>query len=194
MKKYKLTTQFMTTHKGFQWKLGRKEIIEKEGNELCSGEVFHFYDSPELAILLNPIHANITNPRLFEVECEVVSHDGLKGGSKIMKIEKELPLPEISLTQKIAFGIYCAMTAHNEPIWSKWAKNWIDGTDRSTKAAKAAKAAANTNAAANAANAAKAAKAANTANAAFYAALAAFYAAKIKKMLKVAAKKAMKVV
>ena len=43
MKKYKLTNKEMKTHKGFQWELGKKEVIEKKGNALCTDAVFHFY-------------------------------------------------------------------------------------------------------------------------------------------------------
>ena len=161
MKKYKLTTQKITTHLGHPWEIGVKQTIETPGVRLCTTDVFHFYDSPELAILLNPIHANIPNPRLWEVACNQVAHDGLKGGAKWMTLKKELPLPAISATQKVAFGIYCArdIAKYSDPSWLAWADKWLSGADRS--AASAARVAD----AASAASAARATSAARVAGA-----------------------------
>ena len=82
---YKLTAQDMTTHNGFKWKLGKKRTIYKFGKKLCTDQVFHFYDYPEMAELFNIRHANISNPRIFEVSCDEVSHDGLKGGTDAVR-------------------------------------------------------------------------------------------------------------
>ena len=90
MIKYKLTTQGMATHNGHTWVVGEKQTITIAGEELCTEQVLHYYDSPELAVLFNPIHANIIYPRLWQVECDQVAHDGLKG-AKWMVLERELP-------------------------------------------------------------------------------------------------------
>jgi hypothetical protein len=66
---------------------------------------------------------------------------GLKGGCTEMVIMKELPLPEITLTQRIAFGILCSLEVYNEESYVKWAKDWLSGEDR-TSASDAASAAA----------------------------------------------------
>jgi hypothetical protein len=66
---YKLTDQKLQTFKGFQWKLG--EWQEAKGDikqSLCTDGWLHCYDSALLAVLHNPIHASIKNPRLFEAE------------------------------------------------------------------------------------------------------------------------------
>jgi hypothetical protein len=104
--------------------------------------------------LLNPIHANFETPRLFIAETKGRGkHDkGLKSGYKEMRLIKEIALPEITLTQKIAFGILCAKKVYKDIAWNKWANKWLNGKDRSKKSA-----AANAAYAANAANAAAAA-------------------------------------
>jgi len=148
-KYYKLTDQNMQTYKGFQWTLG--EWQEAKGNVnkgLCSNAWLYCYDSPLLAVLHNPIHANIKNPRLFEVEIdgETKNDSGMKRGFRKMRLVKEIDVPKISDIQRIAYGILCAKKAYKNKHWNEWADNWLNNTDRSKKnaAAYAADAAART--------------------------------------------------
>ena len=140
MIRYKLTTQNMTTYYGRQkWILGKQETKpEIQKPTLCSNDVFHFYDNPELAVLLNLIHANIDKPLLFKVSCNEVVHDGVKGGSTKMKLVKELPLPVFTLNQRVYFSILCAKEIYHSKEWLLWADNWIANIDRSKAAADAA--------------------------------------------------------
>jgi hypothetical protein len=135
MIKYKLTDQDLRTHGGYRWKVGVERVIEKPGTELCSDQVFHFYDGPELAVLLNPIHADIENPRLWEVECDQVAHDEIKGGAKRMRLVRELPVPQVTMEQTVRFAILCAKKACHDPQFVAWADGWLSGGDRSKEAA-----------------------------------------------------------
>ena len=139
----KLTNQNMRTHNGFQWELGKKEVIKTKGGELCSDSFFHCYEHPLLAVLLNSMHANIKNPRLFLIEVggENKEDNGLKCGFKEMTLIEEIKLPEISINQKIAFGILCALEVYKEESFVKWANNWLNNVDRSKTSANAAAAA-----------------------------------------------------
>ncbi|MDD4352556.1 MAG: hypothetical protein PHU71_06315 [Candidatus Gracilibacteria bacterium] len=122
----------MQTHGGCQWTLG--EWKETSGNgELCSDGWLHCYSSPLLAVMLNPIHANISNPRLFEIETDgrMLDDNGLKQGFTRMRLVREIPLPEITTTQRIAFGILCAKRVCRDADWNTWADGWLSGTDRS---------------------------------------------------------------
>jgi hypothetical protein len=181
--KCKLVTQELKAYNGFQWELGKKEVIETSGGELCSDQFFHYYDHPLLAILLNPIHGSIKNPRLFLVETagESLSDKGLKSGSKELTLVEEIELPEVALNQKIAFGILCALEVNRDPEFVLWANNWLSGIDRSRGAAAyyayAARAAANAAWSDAAAAARSAAAYAADAAAARSAAAAAYYAA-----------------
>mgnify|MGYP001597704438 FL=1 len=162
MIKYKLTAQDMTTYtKSCKWKIGKEKtkLNQKTQFRLCSSDVFHFYDNPELAVLLNSIHANIQKPKLFKVSCNEVIHDGLKGGATNMTLLKELPLPVFTLNQKVYFGILCAREVCKSKKWLLWADNWIKNIDRSSAATYAANAAANVAATAAAYTAADAADA-----------------------------------
>ena len=138
MKKYKLTDQNLQTYNGFQCELGVKKTTSGEGN-LCSPGWLHYYHSPLLAVLLNPIHANIKSPRLFEIKAEGkhLDDNGLKGGCTEMTLVKELKLPAVTLAQKIAFGILCAKEVEKDVAWNLWADKWLSGEDRSKDAAAA---------------------------------------------------------
>ena len=67
MKVYKLTNQDNKTKNNTIW--GENVTHKTNGEEeLCGPGWLHFYYSPELAALLNPIHAQIINPKLWEAE------------------------------------------------------------------------------------------------------------------------------
>ena len=176
MKYYKLLTQKMTSYHDTEWKLNKTITIEKEGVEMCTDQVLHCCNHPLLAVVFNPIHANIKNPKLFEISVDkIVNTDGLKFASKSQTLIKEIPLPEISTEQKIEFGIKVAKTVYKEENWNLWADKWLNGEDRSKESAFTAAAAA-----ANAANAAvdpAYAAARAVALAAYYAAVDPAYAA-----------------
>ena len=178
---YKLTNQKMQTHGGFQWELGKQYTTGYSGDypRLCSPDVFHAYSSPELALLLNPIHADFYSPRLFKARGEgtnVIEWD--KSGHTSLKLVEELHLVITTTTQRTAFGILCAQKVCKDKTWQEWARNWLSGKDRrrGSDAHDAYAAAGYAAAAAHAAYAAYAAHAAYAA-AAYTAAYAASYTA-----------------
>lgn len=138
MKLWKLTNQKHQTHGGCQWGENVTHTASGEG-DLCGPGWVHAYTDPLLAVLLNPIHADISNPVLWECEGEVgKSNHGLKVGCTTLTTLRQVSLPVISDEQHIRFGIGCAATACSAPTWRTWAANWLDGTDRSEAAAQAA--------------------------------------------------------
>ena len=138
MKKYKLTDQSMRTHNGFQWELGKEVITDGDSEELCNEHWLHYYHHVLLAVLLNSIHADIDNPRLFEVKAlgKHLNDNGLKGGCTKMTLVKEIELPEITLNQQIAFAILCSLEVYKEPSYVKWANDWLSGVNRTASAAR----------------------------------------------------------
>ena len=149
MIKYKLTTQQGTTHNGYQWSLpkgkrpGKWHKTDGRG-ELCGPGWLHYYHDPMLAVLLNPIHANIKDPILWEVEVdgEQLDDNGLKGGTTKMRLVRRIELPTFSTVQRTAFGILCALEVCKEKSFVAWANKWLSGNDRSAAAARATEAAA----------------------------------------------------
>ena len=129
--RYKLTTQDLTTFNDTQWVL--KVWKETDGiGPLCTGGWLHCYSSPLLAILFNPIHADIKKPKLFkcEVEGKYLNDNGLKEGWTRMRIIKEIEIPQLTLVNKIAFGILCALEVNKDEKFVSWANNWLENKDR----------------------------------------------------------------
>ena len=137
---YKLLDQELRSNNGqFQWEMGKEYTIEKPGNEMCSDEVFHCYNHPALAVLFNILHANIKDPKLFEIEVpEFVNNDRLKYASKSQKLIKEIDLPVISINQRIEFAIKVAKIVCKDEAWNAWADKWLSGEDRTEESAYAA--------------------------------------------------------
>jgi hypothetical protein len=152
MKVYKLTDQRMKTRDGFQYRLNRVRVAPGIG-ELCTAGWLHGYSDPLLAVLLNPVHADIQNPRLFEAEASGATKDdcGLKLGVQRLTLRKEMPLPVVTTAQRVRFAIFCALGIPQSPEFVRWANRWLSGEDRSPEAATAAAAAEAAEAAARAA-------------------------------------------
>jgi hypothetical protein len=118
----KLTDQDRKTHGGFQWRLGETFTAAGPGEEPCSNGVIHWYDCIEVALLANPIHAAVANPRAWEMEINnELGHDGLKGWSKSGKLVREVALPTVTLEQRVEFGIRCALLVPQPDSFKAWA-------------------------------------------------------------------------
>src|SRR3990172_2478560 len=162
MIKYKLTDQDGYTRRGEEnetlWEVGQTISARGDGIVLCTDGVIHFYDSPEMAIVMNPIHADIPNPVLWEIEIDaVIAHDGTKGGCKSATALRTVAVPNITTNQRIRFAIMCALEFYHDAQYVAWANGWLCGHDRSADAAGAAETAARASWAARAAWAADAA-------------------------------------
>ena len=139
---YKLTDQNMQTHGGFQWALGRPREASGSGG-LCGPGWLHAYSDPALAVALNPIHADYSNPRLFVAEGHGMLLDdrGLKCGvTQLTLVARQSP-PKISTAAKVHFAILCGKMVYTRTDWLAWADAWLDRADRTAVAAYAAYAA-----------------------------------------------------
>jgi len=141
MKVYKLTDEKMQTYKGFQWELNKTYTTSGEG-ELCGPGFLHSYEHPLLAVLHNLLHADfdLDTARLFEAEASgtILKDNQLKMGSSQLTLTKEIPIPNITLEQRIKYGILCVREVCSDRDWNIWADKWLSGQDRSRSAAEAA--------------------------------------------------------
>ena len=139
---YKLTNQDMTTHNGYKWEINKwRKVNAKDGDgNLCSGSFLHAYTDPVLAIFLNPIHANISNMRLFRAEGRgrFADDNGLKIGYSQMRLVEELPVKMPTTEQRVKFAILCAMEVYEHPDFLDWCHKWLIGEDRSEDRSEAA--------------------------------------------------------
>jgi len=97
---------------------------------------------------------------MYECEGEISERDRqLKCGCRTLTTIREIPLPVVTVTQKVAFAILCVLDVCSEPSFVAWANDWLTGKDRSADAAWAAERAAAAEAAVERAAAAEAAAA-----------------------------------
>ena len=136
---YKLTNAENKTRGGCCWTPGEWKTASGEGG-LCGPGWLHCYESPEIAVFMNPKHADINNPALWLAEGKgKCKRDGqLKRGYAQMRIVERMELPVITTEQRVEIGIRCAMTVCKDAAWRKWADNWLSGKNRT--AARAAEA------------------------------------------------------
>lgn len=127
---YKLLSQDMEAN-GYRWTLGQWVMSDALGN-FCPPGGFRGYEHPLLAILHNPIHDNIPNPRMFEAVADGKSYyDGrIQLMAQWMMLIREIPVPAVTLEQRVAYGIYCAKAVYSAPWWNEWADAWLSGADR----------------------------------------------------------------
>lgn len=137
--RYKLTDANDRTYGGTQWGAGITHETSGEG-ELCTKGWLHCYTHPLLAVLLNPIHADFQNPHLWEVEVggDHKTDNGLKEGWSRMTTVRQLKLPTVTTSQRIAFAIICVLKVYDDPQFVQWALKWLNNEDRSNAAARAA--------------------------------------------------------
>ena len=151
MKLYKLTTQDNKTKNDTLWAPEVTHTAKESGDGLCSGSWIHAYSHPLVAMIMNPNHANIRNPKLWLAEGAPGCYDGqLKLGCKSLTTVRELIVPVISLESNVVFAIDIALAVFNDASFAEWANGWKSGGNRSCAAAYAA-----ADAAADAAYAAK---------------------------------------
>ena len=139
----KLTDQDGYTRRGEEGELLWVENVTHKaagkGTKLCSDGFIHYYDYPEIAVFMNPIHAVIQNPRCWEIaigEGEIKRDGQLKSGTKgTVTTIREIPLPVITTEQKVEIAIRCAMTRQRPAKWTQWAEKWLSGEDRTSEAA-----------------------------------------------------------
>lgn len=184
MKAYKLTDSENKTRGKMQWGENVTHTVTETSDKLCTDGWIHFYMDPLIAVLLNPAHVYFENPNLWECETSGEHlHEPLQSGCKTLTTIRQIPLPWVTTTQRIAFAILCAkkLCAYDTYLfcddvkWNDWADKWLSGEDRSNSSAQAAMVAYTMSASAG--YAAEAAAAVNAALASVHVAWAAKYAA-----------------
>ena len=130
---YKLTDENNKTHSECQWGKNITHRAKGKGKDLCTDDVIHFYRDPFLAVFANPIQGQYKEEtmHLWECECEEVITDGLKSGAKELTTTKQIPIPKMTLEQRLEISIRLAMKIYRQKEWLKWAEAWLSGKDRS---------------------------------------------------------------
>jgi hypothetical protein len=115
MRLYKFTTQENKT-RDVTWHEGMTFVIPANQRQpaLCTSGVVHAYRNRDLAFLLNRIHADFTNPKLWECFGQIVVEDYGKCACYELTMGQPLLWPEwyrnetIRLAVSVNFAIFCA--------------------------------------------------------------------------------------
>lgn len=99
-------------------------------HRLPHGHLFDVYRSPLLAALMNPAHEEFDSMHLWEADGEVVNSTGYSIGVNSLTTIREVPLPEVTTTQRVAFAILAVRAAASKIDWCRWADGWISGYRR----------------------------------------------------------------
>lgn len=138
---YKLLTQDMKTRKGkyneMDWSdVGEWHEANGEGG-LCTAGMIHDYDDPWIAVVMNPAHAAIHDPIMYETERDGPTEtDGLKCGCKRLRLARRVDIPDVPRVQRVAFAILAVMQVCHDDVWLTWARAWLSGEDRSSTSAR----------------------------------------------------------
>lgn len=144
---YKLTDQDGYTRRDVYgqtlWTVG--SVVAPTGNaryqlgepQPCGSGVLHAYIAPEVAVLLDELHAYFgPTARLFRIETVESNGKWYNDGQKrwtdsSVRVLEELPLPILAIEERIAWAICIAPCTHTR----KWAIDWLSGADRTAASA-----------------------------------------------------------
>jgi hypothetical protein len=127
MKLYKLTDRDSYTRRGQRgetlWEIGKTYHLPHVADpKLCSMNVYHAYTSINLALLLNPGHANISNPLLYECKGDICVKDWGKCGCFDITPVRQLELPQwfVSDEKPDVLAMFAILVAESVlPIFEK---------------------------------------------------------------------------
>lgn len=144
VKRYKLTSDEWTTYKNTKWGPNITHEVSGTG-DLCSNGWIHVYSDPRLAIFLDPVHGSFGKDSiLWEVNVSGKSKMdmGLKEGWESVTTLKIIEKPILTTEHRIRAAIYASALVYSDESFLYWAKNWLNGNDRSERTAEAETAAA----------------------------------------------------
>lgn len=122
---YKLTDQEFKTG-GIRWVPGEWHSTSGVGT-LCSAAFLHAYPTALAAMFMNPIHARIASPRLWQAEGlgTTVEDCGLKLGCTQLRITQELLLPILDQEHRIRAALLASLEACGNQQWRAFANNFL---------------------------------------------------------------------
>lgn len=137
MRLYKLTDEHGCTRNNTQWGPGVTHTAKGSGGGLCSDSWIHAYCHPLVAMIMNPIHADIKNPLLWIAEGEPLKFDAQKKlGCKSLTTIRQITPPRLGLEFLVHASIEISLdSATVSEQYREWARRWISKEDRSAKSA-----------------------------------------------------------
>ncbi len=125
MQKYLLTDVNGRSRRGTTIDTKRTNGKRQFGGDVVSQNIWECADTPLLAVMINPLHAECVLPRLFEIRGEFGQQQ-----NTIHRI-REIGLPKALPEQKLAFAMYCVRSLAPDDAFAAWADRWLANIDRS---------------------------------------------------------------
>lgn len=116
--------------------------LYNEGNLYNEEKTREFQVMGGSLVFVHPLVAHMstfdqkgTRKSIFEVEGEHLTVEF------VLAHGHEVDVPDVSLEQRVKFGVLCALAfglCNHNSRWTEWAKGWLSGTDRTSESAKEA--------------------------------------------------------
>ena len=131
MASYLLANAENNTWRGSRILPGHSVFSSKADNNIVTRNAFEFGDSPLVAIMLNPWHAELDSPKMLEFQFSQVAL--VKDDPRINMQVREIETPSVTTDQKIVFALMVLTEVYENESFMQWAKHWICGSDRSAE-------------------------------------------------------------
>jgi|GEM_PF-3453889 hypothetical protein len=133
MTRYLLTNAENHTWRGSHVCPGQSILASNTEENVLTRNAEELGDSPLVAIMLNPWHAQIDHQKMLELE--IGRNDLDEIGSSTNVVVRETTVPSVTTDQKIVFALMTIQEVYGNPVFKCWADDWISGSDRSAEAA-----------------------------------------------------------
>jgi hypothetical protein len=133
MARYLLTNTDNYTWRGSRIFPGRSVFSSKTGHNVIEKNSAEIGESPLVAIMLNPWHAQLDEPKMLELQFSQVAV--VKDDPSINMQVRETGVPSVTTDQKIVFALMVLKEVYENVGFAEWAGSWISGTDRSAESA-----------------------------------------------------------
>jgi len=133
MAKYILADSANRTRNGSRVFPGRSTFSSQASNNIVAQNASDIGASPLVAIMLNPWHAQLENPKMLELHFTSIAIDS--SHPTIRMNVREVEVPEITTDQKIIFALLTISEIYKNDQFNRWASAWISGSDRSAESA-----------------------------------------------------------
>jgi hypothetical protein len=133
MARYLLTDAENHTWRGSTIYPGRSVYSMNTQNNIVATNASEIGESPLVAIMLNPWHAEVENQKMLELEFSMISM--VKHDPRINLLIRETQTPSVTTDQKIVFALMVIQDVYKNEVFNNWSDNWISGNDRSPESA-----------------------------------------------------------
>ncbi|MEE8388533.1 MAG: hypothetical protein V3R65_08150 [Acidiferrobacterales bacterium] len=124
MRKYLLADVNGRSRRGTTIEVNYTNGKRQFGGDVVSRNIWECADTPLLAVMINPLHAECVCPRLFEIR-------GFGQEQNEIHRIREIGLPKVLAEQKLAFAMYCVHSLAPDDAFAAWVERWLANVDRS---------------------------------------------------------------